>query len=62
MLCFFSIFSGVSVSVVGYPAVHQGAEGPLRVQREPLHLHDHLQRVPPLHLSQCLHVSSILRL
>ena len=53
---FSTCFSGVSVPVVGDPALHQGAEGAVRVQREPLHLHDHLQRVPSLHLPQRVNV------
>ena len=42
---------------MGHPAVHHGAEGAVGVQREPLHLHDHLQRVPALNLPKRLHVS-----
>ena len=42
---------------MGYPPVYPGEEGPLGVQREPVHLDDDLQRVPPLHLPQRLHVS-----
>ena len=43
---------------MGHPAVHHGAEGAVGVQREPLHLHDHLQRVSALNLPQRLHVST----
>ena len=52
----FSSFSGVPVPAVGHPSVHHGAEGAVRVQREQVHLHDHLQRVSTLHLPQRVHV------
>lgn len=48
--------SGVPVPAVGHPSVHHGAEGAVRVQREQVHLHDHLQRVSTLHLPQRVHV------
>ena len=43
---------------MGDSPLHHGPEGTLRVQREPVHLHDHLQRVPLVHLPQRIHVSS----
>lgn len=49
--------SGGAVPCLGSASLHNGPEGPVRVQREPVHFNGHLQRVPANLLPQRFHVS-----
>lgn len=53
-----TVHSGGIIPGLGRTTVHHGAQGALRIQRESLHFHGDLQRIPAHLLPQCVHVSS----
>ena len=53
------IFSRILFSALGHSSMYHGEKGTIRIQREPIHIHDDLQRISFIDFLKRIHVSLI---